>query len=160
MLHRQTSPTTPSWLGSTSPEGHVIMPKLGNATAKYVMTSPTTLSVADQGFRATLGRATWKLLYVGPRESGRHALTSGRCPDTPLRLDTPRFCSMLWPRDLYLTPLLQTPTMDERDALNSYFHLLSRLYPCGECATEFQALLKRFPPQVRTRHLYSSAILI
>lgn len=28
-------------------------------------------------------------------------------------------------------------------------YLTSRLYPCGECATEFQALLKQFPPQVR-----------
>lgn len=45
---------------------------------------------------------------------------------------------------------VQEPTSDERDALNSYFHLTSRLYPCGECAAEFQALLKKFPPQVTT----------
>lgn len=43
---------------------------------------------------------------------------------------------------------IQKPTPNERDAINSYFHLTSRLYPCGECATEFQALLKKFPPQV------------
>ena len=42
----------------------------------------------------------------------------------------------------------QEPTQDERDALNNYFHLMSRLYPCGECAAEFQLLLKKFPPQV------------
>ncbi|KAF9075612.1 ERV/ALR sulfhydryl oxidase domain-containing protein [Rhodocollybia butyracea] len=45
----------------------------------------------------------------------------------------------------------ENPTNDERDALNSYFHLLSRLYPCGECASEFQALLKKYPPQTSSR---------
>jgi len=43
------------------------------------------------------------------------------------------------------------PTKDERDALNSYMHLSSRLYPCGECAAEFQLLLKKFPPQTSSR---------
>ncbi|PIL33794.1 hypothetical protein GSI_04419 [Ganoderma sinense ZZ0214-1] len=75
-------------------KGEVIMPKLGNATAK-----------------AELGRATWKLL---------HTMTL-RFPDEPRQ--------------------------DERDALNNYFHLMSRLYPCGECAAEFQKLLKKYPPQ-------------
>ncbi|KAJ6631498.1 ERV/ALR sulfhydryl oxidase domain-containing protein [Mycena sp. CBHHK59/15] len=46
----------------------------------------------------------------------------------------------------------ETPTQDERDALSSYFHLLSRLYPCGECAAEFQMLLKKYPPQTSSRH--------
>ncbi|KAI0785788.1 ERV/ALR sulfhydryl oxidase domain-containing protein [Abortiporus biennis] len=45
----------------------------------------------------------------------------------------------------------EDPSQDERDALNDYFHLFSRLYPCGECATEFQKLLKRFPPQTSSR---------
>lgn len=44
--------------------------------------------------------------------------------------------------------VLQHPTIDERETLDNYFHLTSRLYPCGECAEEFQELLKRFPPQV------------
>jgi len=45
----------------------------------------------------------------------------------------------------------EKPTQDERDAFNSYLHLLSRLYPCGECATEFQVLLKKYPPQTASR---------
>jgi len=45
----------------------------------------------------------------------------------------------------------ETPTQDERDALNDYFHLFSRLYPCGECAAEFQQLLKKYPPQTSSR---------
>jgi len=43
------------------------------------------------------------------------------------------------------------PTPDDRQALKSYFHLFSRLYPCGECAAEFQALLKQYPPQTSSR---------
>ncbi|KAH9917215.1 ERV/ALR sulfhydryl oxidase domain-containing protein [Amylocystis lapponica] len=45
----------------------------------------------------------------------------------------------------------EAPTQDERDALGNYFHLFSRLYPCGECAAEFQQLLKKFPPQTSSR---------
>ncbi|KAJ7593839.1 ERV/ALR sulfhydryl oxidase domain-containing protein [Mycena floridula] len=45
----------------------------------------------------------------------------------------------------------ENPSPDEREALNSYFHLTSRLYPCGECAKEFQALLKEYPPQTSSR---------
>ena len=47
-----------------------------------------------------------------------------------------------------IVPLSQKPSQDDRDALKSYFHLFSRLYPCGECAAEFQMLLKEYPPQV------------
>ncbi|KAF5355196.1 hypothetical protein D9756_005672 [Leucocoprinus leucothites] len=47
------------------------------------------------------------------------------------------------------------PTNDEREALKSYLHLTSRLYPCGECATEFQELLKKFPPQTSSRQAAS-----
>lgn len=50
--------------------------------------------------------------------------------------------------------LLQHPTRDEREALDSYFRLTSRLYPCGECAEEFQELLKQFPPQVSDSMFY------
>ncbi|OCB85790.1 hypothetical protein A7U60_g7142 [Sanghuangporus baumii] len=45
----------------------------------------------------------------------------------------------------------ENPTEDERNALESYFHLLSRLYPCGECAAEFQKLLQKYPPQTSSR---------
>ncbi|GLB37838.1 putative sulfhydryl oxidase [Lyophyllum shimeji] len=91
----QTVPSTPP---SEVVHGTVIMPKLGNATAK-----------------AALGRATWKLM---------HTMTL-RFPENP--------------------------TPDERSALTSYFHLTSRLYPCGECAAEFQELLKKYPPQTASR---------
>ncbi|KAH9975556.1 ERV/ALR sulfhydryl oxidase domain-containing protein [Lactifluus volemus] len=48
------------------------------------------------------------------------------------------------------------PTEDEREALKSYFYLTSRLYPCGECAAEFQQLLELYPPQTSSRLSASS----
>ncbi|KAG8915578.1 hypothetical protein FRC01_003611 [Tulasnella sp. 417] len=98
-------------------KGEVIMPKLGNATAK-----------------AELGRATWKLL---------HTMTL-RFPDASVK-------GYLSPYGRRLTKQSQKPTDDQRHALESYFYLFSRLYPCGECAREFQQLLKKYPPQTSSR---------
>ncbi|GAB1522459.1 hypothetical protein RhiTH_005577 [Rhizoctonia solani] len=82
--------------------GGVIMPKLGNATAKLVLTL----------LRIQL------ILWSGTRS---------------INMETYK------------------PSEDERKALESFFYLTSRLYPCGECATEFQALLKKYPPQTSSR---------
>ncbi|KIL00880.1 hypothetical protein PAXRUDRAFT_128869, partial [Paxillus rubicundulus Ve08.2h10] len=49
----------------------------------------------------------------------------------------------------------ENPTQDERQALEAYMYLTSRLYPCGECASEFQELLKKFPPQTSSRRAAS-----
>ena len=43
------------------------------------------------------------------------------------------------------------PTADESDALKSYIYLFARLYPCGECATHFQEIIQKFPPQTSSR---------
>lgn len=43
------------------------------------------------------------------------------------------------------------PTQDESDALKSYIYLFARLYPCGECATHFQGILQKYPPQTSSR---------
>ncbi|GAA5909099.1 flavin-linked sulfhydryl oxidase [Sporobolomyces salmoneus] len=45
----------------------------------------------------------------------------------------------------------ENPTSSEREAFKSFLYLFSRLYPCGECAAEFQALLKKHPPQTSSR---------
>ncbi|GAA5923389.1 flavin-linked sulfhydryl oxidase [Sporobolomyces koalae] len=45
----------------------------------------------------------------------------------------------------------ERPTNSEREAFKSFLYLFSRLYPCGECAAEFQALLKKHPPQTSSR---------
>ncbi|CEH19578.1 thiol oxidase [Ceraceosorus bombacis] len=43
------------------------------------------------------------------------------------------------------------PSASDREALLSFFHLFSRLYPCGECAEHFQQLLRDLPPQTSSR---------
>ncbi|RKP13783.1 ERV/ALR sulfhydryl oxidase domain-containing protein, partial [Piptocephalis cylindrospora] len=43
------------------------------------------------------------------------------------------------------------PNADEQIAFRSFVHLLSRLYPCGQCAKHFQQLLKIHPPQTGSR---------
>ncbi|CAG8495941.1 4141_t:CDS:2 [Ambispora gerdemannii] len=49
----------------------------------------------------------------------------------------------------------EKPTENEKDALRNYVYLFSRLYPCGECATEFQKILEKYPPQVSSREAAS-----
>lgn len=43
------------------------------------------------------------------------------------------------------------PDASQQSALSSYIHLFARLYPCGECASHFQQILKKYPPQVGGR---------
>ncbi|KAL2372876.1 hypothetical protein RJ035_004050 [Blastomyces gilchristii] len=43
------------------------------------------------------------------------------------------------------------PSEEQQETLRSYIYLFSRLYPCGECASHFQAHLAKFPPQVSSR---------
>ncbi|ERF68017.1 hypothetical protein EPUS_06407 [Endocarpon pusillum Z07020] len=43
------------------------------------------------------------------------------------------------------------PSEEESAALKSYIYLFARLYPCGECASHFQKILKKYPPQTSSR---------
>ncbi len=43
------------------------------------------------------------------------------------------------------------PSDEESAALKSYVYLFARLYPCGECASHFQKILKKYPPQTSSR---------
>lgn len=118
--------------------GGVIMPKLENATAKSVIASLTAeifavskKTITDVLYRAELGRAAWKVLH----------LMTLRFPDV-------RASFLMDPSPIADRYPSQEPTPDDRTALKTYFQLFARLYPCGECAAEFQALLKDYPPQV------------
>ncbi|EJD44946.1 hypothetical protein AURDEDRAFT_114255 [Auricularia subglabra TFB-10046 SS5] len=50
----------------------------------------------------------------------------------------------------------EEPTAEEREALNQYFYLMSKLYPCGDCAAHFQKMLAKFPPQTSSRKAASN----
>lgn len=45
----------------------------------------------------------------------------------------------------------EEPTEEDRMTLSTYLKLLSRVYPCRECAEHFQELLKLYPPQLSSR---------
>ncbi|KAI0147636.1 ERV/ALR sulfhydryl oxidase domain-containing protein [Xylariaceae sp. FL1272] len=46
----------------------------------------------------------------------------------------------------------EKPTEEESATLKIYIQAFARLYPCGDCASHFQGLLKKFPPQVGSRN--------
>ncbi|KAG6329766.1 hypothetical protein ID866_9323 [Astraeus odoratus] len=93
--------------------------------------------LGNETAKAELGRATWKLLQVFYFSSMWYLLT--QCVN----------------RHTMTLRFPEHPTPDQREALSSYMHLTSRLYPCGECAAEFQQLLKKFPPQTSSRRAAS-----
>ncbi|KAJ2982127.1 hypothetical protein NUW58_g6509 [Xylaria curta] len=46
----------------------------------------------------------------------------------------------------------EKPTEEDSLALKAYIQLFARLYPCGDCASHFRELLKKFPPQISSRN--------
>ncbi|KAI1422882.1 ERV/ALR sulfhydryl oxidase domain-containing protein [Xylaria sp. FL1777] len=46
----------------------------------------------------------------------------------------------------------EKPTEEDSLALKTYIQLFARLYPCGDCASHFQKLIKKFPPQISSRN--------
>ncbi|KAI1824489.1 ERV/ALR sulfhydryl oxidase domain-containing protein [Xylaria intraflava] len=46
----------------------------------------------------------------------------------------------------------EKPSEEDSMALKTYIQLFARLYPCGDCASHFQKLIKKFPPQIRSRN--------
>ena len=43
------------------------------------------------------------------------------------------------------------PKEDDIESFTQFVHLLSKLYPCGQCAREFQHILKINPPSLKSR---------
>ncbi|KAI0428556.1 ERV/ALR sulfhydryl oxidase domain-containing protein [Xylaria sp. FL1042] len=46
----------------------------------------------------------------------------------------------------------EKPTEEDSLALKTYIQLFARLYPCGDCASHFQKLIKKYPPQIGSRN--------
>ncbi len=46
----------------------------------------------------------------------------------------------------------EAPSADDSLALKTYIQLFARLYPCGDCASHFQQLLAKYPPQTSGRN--------
>jgi len=45
----------------------------------------------------------------------------------------------------------EEPTSEQRATLETFIKFFSRVYPCNECATHFQELLREYPPQLGSR---------
>jgi FAD-linked sulfhydryl oxidase len=46
----------------------------------------------------------------------------------------------------------EEPSADDSLALKTYIQLFARLYPCGDCASHFQKLIAKYPPQTSSRN--------
>lgn len=46
----------------------------------------------------------------------------------------------------------EKPTPEDRKTLEIFFLSFGKLYPCGDCAKHFRALLKEMPPQTSSRN--------
>ncbi|KAL4071236.1 ERV/ALR sulfhydryl oxidase domain-containing protein [Scleroderma yunnanense] len=113
--------------GSVEKDLHVSYPHGDSGTIGIVGGGVIMSKLGNETAKAELGRATRKLL---------HTMT------------------LRFPEMSYLASF-PTPNCHQREALSSYVYLTSRLYPCGECAAEFQELLKKFPPQTSNRRAAS-----
>ncbi|KAJ1500546.1 hypothetical protein HMI54_004339 [Coelomomyces lativittatus] len=52
------------------------------------------------------------------------------------------------------------PKEDEQEAMRLFLYLLGRLYPCGECASHFRAMLSEHPPGPHLKDRPSLAIYL
>lgn len=48
------------------------------------------------------------------------------------------------------------PTKQQKKDVKQLLDLLTRIYPCGECASHFQELLHRHPPKLETNQEFSN----
>ena len=86
--------------------------------------------------------------HVPPDEKPGKAIM-GHLGNETLKADLGRAAWKLFHTTMARFP--ETPSEEESSALKSYIHLFARLYPCGECASHFQEILKKFPPQTSSR---------
>ncbi|KAJ2780396.1 hypothetical protein H4R18_003477 [Coemansia javaensis] len=92
------------------------------------------------------------LLNVGELWQGDTHVVMGKMVNETLR-------AQLGQRTWYLMHVMasrypEDPTKNEQEAMRSFLFLMSRLYPCGECAHHFQQHLKKHPPVVTNRHAF------
>jgi len=106
--------------------GGSIAPKLENATAKYVKLYPFPFN-----------HALRKKEFINRRNPKKNRAELGRASWKLFHTMMARFP--------------EKPTEDDSLALKTYVQLFARLYPCGDCASHFQKLLKKYPPQVSGR---------
>jgi FAD-linked sulfhydryl oxidase len=96
----------------------------------------------------TLSTSVDDLAHVSPDMQKGEAIM-GHIGNETLKADLGRAAWKLFHTTMASFP--DQPSEDESTALKSYIYLFARLYPCGECASHFQKILKHFPPQTSSR---------
>lgn len=103
----------------------------------------------------TFGIGTWVSMLssytlvgqVKPREPAKPMM--GRLANDTLRAELGRAAWRLLHTMCGRFPL--HPDVSQQQSLHDYIYLFAELYPCGECAEHFQAILKSYPPDVSSR---------
>ncbi|XP_003423948.1 FAD-linked sulfhydryl oxidase ALR [Nasonia vitripennis] len=49
----------------------------------------------------------------------------------------------------------ESPTVEQRKDMKTFFHLISKFYPCNVCAEDLQEQLKKSPPKTDSNHQLS-----
>lgn len=88
------------------------------------------------------------LAHVSPDMQKGDAIM-GHLGNETLKADLGRAAWKLFHTTLARFP--HQPSEEESATLKSYLYLFARLYPCGECASHFQKIITKFPPQTSSR---------
>jgi FAD-linked sulfhydryl oxidase len=88
------------------------------------------------------------LVHISPSMQKGDAIM-GKLRNETLKADLGRAAWKLFHTTMARFP--DQPLEEESAALKSYIYLFTRLYPCGECASHFQKILEKFPPQTSSR---------
>ncbi|KAL9333622.1 hypothetical protein Peur_073761 [Populus x canadensis] len=103
-----------------------------------------------------LGRATWTFLHT----------LAAQYPEHPTRQQKKDVKELTWPADLGVSSIFsciffghEQPILDEADTQMDCFGIqmaiLSRMYPCQECADHFKEVLRVNPVQARSHAEFS-----
>ncbi len=109
--------------------------KIGNESVPRLNRTPLSTSVDD-------------LAHVSPDLQKGDAIM-GHLGNETVKADLGRAAWKLFHTTMARFP--EQPSEEESAALKSYLYLFARLYPCGQCASHFQKILDKFPPQTSSR---------
>ncbi|KAF7505651.1 hypothetical protein GJ744_000586 [Endocarpon pusillum] len=113
----------------------VLYGNMGRPSVPQLNSNPLSTSVDD-------------LAHISPNTQKGDAIM-GRLGNETLKAELGRAAWKLFHTTMARFP--DQPSEDESAALKSYIYLFARLYPCGECASHFQKILKKYPPQTSSR---------
>lgn len=127
--------------------------QLGLAFGLIILTAFLYFNVVDHPAvprlnGGSLSTSVDDLAHISPGMQKGHAIM-GNLGNETLKAELGRAAWKLFHTTMARFP--DRPSEEESSALKSYLYLFARLYPCGECASHFQKILDKFPPQTSSR---------